>query len=158
MKTPAGVTITAIRPNGSTEDVTESVSALYDLLIGSMDWGSGFLTAEDAIPVARLARICGFKDSEEAERYLRAEERRRAPKATRDDLAPGAVLHNAYESDYSVKLVEHLASGRWLAEVYGERYRNERTEYAVENLTRNFLSPAWFPAEPSRRDPSGDLS
>jgi hypothetical protein len=50
------------------------VQALYDLVLSSMDWGSGFLTAEDARPVALLARTCGFEKAEEAERYLREQE------------------------------------------------------------------------------------
>jgi len=58
--------------DGDTEtDVTEGVQALYDLAIGSMDFGSGFWSAEDAAPVAKLARICGFRQVEEIERYLR---------------------------------------------------------------------------------------
>lgn len=58
--------------DGDTEtDVTEGVQALYDLAISSMDFGSGFWTAEDAAPVARLARICRFEEAEEIERYLR---------------------------------------------------------------------------------------
>lgn len=68
--TPLGVTITATKPDGTTQDVTEGVQALYDLVVQSMDWGSGFLTREDAEPVAAIARFCGFTGIEEAERYL----------------------------------------------------------------------------------------
>lgn len=57
--------------DGSEVDITEGVQALYDLVISSMDWGSGFLNYEDAVPVAELARACGFEKAEEAERYLR---------------------------------------------------------------------------------------
>ena len=58
--------------DGTTEtDITEGVQALYDLAVGSMDFGSGFWTAEDAVPVARLARTCGFERAGEIERYLR---------------------------------------------------------------------------------------
>ena len=39
----------------------------------TLDWGSGFLTKEDALPVAHIAKVCGFKGCEEAERYVRAE-------------------------------------------------------------------------------------
>lgn len=73
--TPAGVIVTATRPDGTTEDVTEGVQALYDLVIDSMDWGSGFLSEEDAIPVAHIAEVCGFEKSEEAHRYLENERR-----------------------------------------------------------------------------------
>jgi hypothetical protein len=57
--------------DGTEADITEGVQALYDLVLGSMDWGSGFLSAEDAVPVAKLGRLCGFEQVEEAERYLR---------------------------------------------------------------------------------------
>jgi hypothetical protein len=60
--------------DGTETDITEGVQALYDLVISSMDWGSGFLSAEDAAPVASLARVCGFEQAEEAERYLREQE------------------------------------------------------------------------------------
>jgi hypothetical protein len=71
--------VTAVRafarqPDGTETDITEGVQALYDLVLGSMDWGSGFLTAEDARPVALLARMMGFEKAEEAERYLRDQE------------------------------------------------------------------------------------
>ena len=71
--TPAGVQLIARRPDGSEVDVTEGVQVLYDHVIGSMDWGSGFLTVEDAIPIAEIARVCGFKECEEAERYIAAQ-------------------------------------------------------------------------------------
>ncbi len=51
-------------------DVTEAVQALYDLAIHSMDFGSGFWSAEDARPVAQLAAICGFEQREEVEKYI----------------------------------------------------------------------------------------
>lgn len=60
--------------DGTETDITEGVQALYDLVIGSMNWGSGFWTAEDARPVAILARRMGFERAEEAERYLREQE------------------------------------------------------------------------------------
>jgi hypothetical protein len=56
--------------DGTETDVTEAVSALYDLAIHSMDFGSGFWSAEDAEPVALLARTCGFEGREELERYI----------------------------------------------------------------------------------------
>lgn len=52
------------------EDVTEVVKALYDLCLGSMDFRSGFWTAEDAAPVAMMARLAGFESAEEVEKYV----------------------------------------------------------------------------------------
>lgn len=68
--TPAGVTVQAVLPDGSTEDVTEGVQALYDLVTQSLDWGSGFWTVEDAAPVAHLARVCGFAGADKADDYI----------------------------------------------------------------------------------------
>jgi hypothetical protein len=68
-------TVRVFARDGDTEvDITEGVQALYDLVIGSMNWGSGFLSVEEALPVARVARVCRFERSEEAERYVRAQE------------------------------------------------------------------------------------
>jgi len=62
--------IVHIADDGTQTDVTEGVQTLYDLVIGSMDWGSRFLSYEDAIPVVEVAHACGFKQAEEAERYV----------------------------------------------------------------------------------------
>jgi hypothetical protein len=56
--------------DGTETDVTEGVKALYDLVIGSMDWGSGFLTYEDALPVLRVAEACGFGELERVRKYV----------------------------------------------------------------------------------------
>lgn len=69
--TPNGVIIMAHNPPRPGVNVTEAVSAIYDMVIQSLDWGSGFFTSEDAVPMAELGRICGFEMVEEAERYLK---------------------------------------------------------------------------------------
>jgi hypothetical protein len=60
-----------IADDGTQADVTEGVQALYDLVLSSMDWGSGFWSYEDALPVAKIARLAGFEQCDEAERYVR---------------------------------------------------------------------------------------
>lgn len=69
--------IWAVENGGSRDshgtDVTAAVQALYDLAIHSMDYGSGFWSAEDAEPVALLARICGFNGREGIEKYIESE-------------------------------------------------------------------------------------
>jgi hypothetical protein len=70
--TPNGTTITAHTLDAGDIDITEGVKALYDLVLSSMDWGSGFWTAEDAAPVAVVARACGFGDAEEVDAYIAA--------------------------------------------------------------------------------------
>jgi hypothetical protein len=72
--TPNGTVVVARLADGTELNVTAGVQALYDLVIGSMDWGSGFWTVDDAQPVLEIARACGFKDYEEAEAYV-AEQR-----------------------------------------------------------------------------------
>ena len=69
---------------GQAVDVTEGVQALYDIVVQSMDWGSGFLTVEDALPVVEIAKVCGFDGIREAEAYL--VERERMDRA--DELRP----------------------------------------------------------------------
>lgn len=56
--------------DGTETEITEGVQALYDHLIGSLDWGSGFISTEDAVPIAHLARTCDFNAWEEAEKYV----------------------------------------------------------------------------------------
>lgn len=63
MGTPNGTTIRAVSAAGDETDVTEAVQVLYDLVVQSMDWGSGFLSVEDVVPVYRLAELCGFGES-----------------------------------------------------------------------------------------------
>lgn len=64
--TPTGAIITATLPGGTTQNVTEAVQVLYDLVIQSMDFSSGFLTIEDMMPMAALASFCGFVGAEVA--------------------------------------------------------------------------------------------
>lgn len=58
--------------DGTETDITEGVQALYDLVISSMDWGSGFWSAEDALPVAKVGHLLGFAQIEEVDRYVAA--------------------------------------------------------------------------------------
>lgn len=45
-------------------DVTEAVQIVYDALIGSMDYGSGFLDTNEKRAMRRLADIAGFSPPE----------------------------------------------------------------------------------------------
>lgn len=53
-------------------DITEGVKTMYDLLVESMDWGSGFLSLEDVIEVSRLAQAMGFVSIPEADEQVRS--------------------------------------------------------------------------------------
>lgn len=63
--------ITHAADDGTVTDVTGAVQALYDLAISSMDFRSGFWSAEDAEPVAELAQVCDFRQREEIARYAK---------------------------------------------------------------------------------------
>ena len=54
------VRVIARHSRGTETDVTEGVQALYDHMVQSMDWGSGFLSIEDAKGVIEVAQACGF--------------------------------------------------------------------------------------------------
>lgn len=51
------------------QDVTEGVQALYDLMIHSMDFGSGFLSEDELVPIFKISIVAGF-DVSALERYL----------------------------------------------------------------------------------------
>lgn len=46
--------------DGSETDVTNAVTVLWDGVIGSLDWGSGWWDAEDAGAVAWIGKLLGF--------------------------------------------------------------------------------------------------
>jgi hypothetical protein len=45
-------------------DVTEHVAAMFDALIGSLDWGSGFLSSEEIESILIVAELAGFEAPE----------------------------------------------------------------------------------------------
>jgi hypothetical protein len=47
--------------DGTETDITNAVQILWDGVIGSLDWGSGFWAAEDAGAVAWIGQLFGFK-------------------------------------------------------------------------------------------------
>jgi hypothetical protein len=54
------VRVIARHSDGTETDVTEGVQALYDHCVASMDWGSGFLSVEEATGIILIAQKCGF--------------------------------------------------------------------------------------------------
>lgn len=62
--------ILLVQDGGIEADITEAVKVLYDLAISSMDFSSGFWTAEDAAPVAKLAELCQFEGHEKVAAYV----------------------------------------------------------------------------------------
>lgn len=47
--------------DGVDTDVTEAVTKLYDLMVNTMDWGSGFLDHEDVAHIRAVQVACGFE-------------------------------------------------------------------------------------------------
>jgi hypothetical protein len=77
-------------------DITEGVQVLYDHVIHSMDWGSGFLTVEDAKPIVTLAKLCGFEGWEEAQRYVEAEVQAQETGKFMNTIEPRGHLHQFF--------------------------------------------------------------
>ncbi len=43
-----------------TADVTEHVAAMFDAIVGSLDWGSGFLSVEQIESILIVGALAGF--------------------------------------------------------------------------------------------------
>ncbi len=87
--TPNGARVLVRLVDGTTEDITEGVQAMYDLVINSLDWGSGLLTVEEALPIVHVAQSCGFAHWEAAQTYVDEQERRRQRRTARAEQAGG---------------------------------------------------------------------
>lgn len=53
--------VTLINDDGREFDVTEHFQVMYDNLVGSMNWGSGFLDGNDALIVMQAGAAAGFE-------------------------------------------------------------------------------------------------
>lgn len=56
--------IIAQHDDGTEIDITEGVQIAYDVVVHSMDWGSGFLDTEEVDAIVNLARAARFPDFE----------------------------------------------------------------------------------------------
>lgn len=113
MATPNGAVITAASPDGATVDLTEGVQCLYDLVINSMDWGSGFISAEEALPVAEVARACGFAQVEEVEKYVRVAAGDECPRCESTDKAVRNEIHFSKLVDGELVKVGEPCTSLW---------------------------------------------
>lgn len=53
--------ITLTEANGAEHDITESVAFMYDAIIQSLDWGSGFLDLEEQLHIASVGVLAGYQ-------------------------------------------------------------------------------------------------
>ena len=72
-------------------DVTDAVQVLYDLVINSQNFGSGFWTIEDLQPVAALAKLCEFDRSGEVQEYIDRERHYQEVMAWQREQTPSAI-------------------------------------------------------------------
>lgn len=79
----SAIRIFARAVDGSEVEVTDGVKVIYDSVISSMDWGSGFLSTAEVLEILRCARACGF----DSPGYLGTTDYRRYPNATADQIA-----------------------------------------------------------------------
>jgi hypothetical protein len=47
--------------DGETLDITGELALMYDLVINSMNWGSGFFSDEDMLTLIKIGQACGFE-------------------------------------------------------------------------------------------------
>jgi hypothetical protein len=57
--------------DGTETDITEAVKIMYDVVHSSLDWGSGFLDADEAGHIIALADVCGFQPLEDVKAEVR---------------------------------------------------------------------------------------
>jgi len=46
--------------DGETVDITRELAVMFDLVVGSMNWGSGFFDQEDMQAIIKIGQACGF--------------------------------------------------------------------------------------------------
>ena len=56
-------------PDGTEQDITDLVRILYDGVVGSLDWGSGWWSGEDAAAVAWIGFSFGWVNHQEAAEF-----------------------------------------------------------------------------------------
>lgn len=74
MATPNGSEVYRLKADQPPREITEVVQIMYDIVVDSLDWGSGFLDGEEMERVLELAELCGFEVSD----YNRSFARRQA--------------------------------------------------------------------------------
>jgi hypothetical protein len=79
-------------------DVTEHVAAMFDAIVGSMDWGSGFLDVETIESILIVAELAGFEvpSCEPAIPGLEEWPGFHAPQPARSVLVPATTEHPSY--------------------------------------------------------------
>lgn len=89
-----------VNPDGPADDITQSVAVLYEMMRRSLDWGSGFLSVEEAEHVLRIGTLCGFETVQEAADQMEAFKKQ----AERDE--ENAKRMEAYKIEREIYLTE----------------------------------------------------
>jgi hypothetical protein len=74
--------------DGTEQDITGLVQVLYDGVIGSLDWGSGWWDGEDAAAVGWIGLAFGWADARLAEKFAKDIARYQGLKARLDVEIP----------------------------------------------------------------------
>lgn len=53
--------VTVTRDDGTQYDITEQIRYAYDIVVSSLDWGSGMLDVEEVEQISALGYVCGFQ-------------------------------------------------------------------------------------------------
>lgn len=67
------ITVLVQGESGEITDITEGVRVMYDAVLGSLDWQSGFLDLEELEALGQVADACGFGQIEEVYQRIQAE-------------------------------------------------------------------------------------
>lgn len=53
--------ITLTEANGTEHDITDATAFMYDAIVQSLDWGSGFLDLEEQLHIALVGVLAGYE-------------------------------------------------------------------------------------------------
>ena len=56
--------VNVVDDDGNETDIMAELATLYDVAVGSMDWGSGMLDNDEVAQVRKIARLMGYADVE----------------------------------------------------------------------------------------------
>lgn len=83
------ITVLVQGESGEITDITEGVRVMYDAVLGSLDWQSGFLDLEELEALGQVADACGFGQIEEVYQRIQAEKASQEARAIADRTYSG---------------------------------------------------------------------
>ena len=90
-------------------DMTEQVAAMYDAIVGSMDWGSDFLDDETVEAIQLIGAAAGFEIGQTRSRHKHTfhEPAPTRPEPTRSYACPAIMAWSREWSAWDLRRLEH---------------------------------------------------